>query len=138
MTAVRLPAITLAALFFVVSPLAAQQADSGTVQLTVEESMGMLDGFLVQSAGRSTTTDATGRARLILPTGRQVISITRIGFKPSQVTVVVVRDSVVAVQVTATMNDMVMELEDVKVSATRTERLAGETPSTRWRWTKKR
>src|SRR5688572_30467999 len=120
-------AITLAAYLGCASRLAAQ-ADSGRVQVTVEESMGMLAGFRVQAAGKSATTDATGLARLTLPAGSQVITITRMGFKSSRVTVTVVPDSVVAVKVTASMNDTAMEMEPVKVSATRTERLAGETP----------
>lgn len=113
--------------------LAAQQADSGRVQVTIEESMGMLGGFLVQAAGRSAETDARGVARLVLPAGRQVIAVTRQGFKPSRVTVTIVRDSLVSVTVMATMgdatmSDMAMPMAPVKVSAARTERLAGETP----------
>ncbi len=110
----------------------AAQPDSGVVHVTVAESMGMLAGFRVQSVGKSALTDANGRARLTLPAGQRVIDITRVGFKAAQVTVTVVRDSVVSVVVTAVMtdamSDMAMELADVKVSATRTERLAGETP----------
>ncbi len=88
----------------------------------------MLAGFRVQSAGKSATTNDEGIARLTLPVGSQVITVTRIGFTSSRVTVMVVRDSVVAVRVTASMNDAAMEMAEVKVSATRTERLAGETP----------
>lgn len=118
----------LAAALWIAPSLAAQQADSGSVQITVEESMGMLAGFTAQSAGRSAVTDAKGVARLTLPVGGQVIVLTRVGFKSSRVNVVVVRDSVIAIKVTATMTEAAMEMEDVKVSATRTERLAGETP----------
>jgi len=124
----RFATIAAAAQLFVASPLAAQQADSGRVQVTVEESMGMLAGFRVQSSGKSATTDAAGVARLRLPVGNRVIAVTRVGFKPSSVTVMVIRDSTVAVKVAATMADMAMELADVKISATRTEQLAGETP----------
>ncbi|MEO7823062.1 MAG: TonB-dependent receptor [Gemmatimonadaceae bacterium] len=98
------------------------------VSITVEESMGMLEGFLVQSAGRSTSTNAAGQARLTLPIGSQVIAVARLGFKPAQVSVVVVRDSVVSVRVPVSMSEMAHELSDVKVTSARTGRLAGETP----------
>ncbi len=124
----RIVAILLAVPLIRGSHVGAQPADSGVVQLTVDEPMGMRAGFLVQSAGKRTTTDAAGRARLTLPTGRQLLAVTRVGFTPAQVRVVVVRDSVVDAKITVSMLEMAMELENVKISATRTERLAGETP----------
>ena len=124
----RIISTFLLAISFIAPALHAQQPDSGVVQITVEESMGMLDGFRVQSAGKSAITDVTGRAQLTLPVGPQTISILRIGFKTIQVKAIVIRDSVVAVRVAAVMNAMSMELDPVKISATRTERLAGETP----------
>lgn len=132
MNAARALVRPLAAFLALSSSLRAQQADSGRVRVAVEESMGMLSGFLVQSAGRSAVTDATGLATLTLPVGAQVINVTRNGFKPSRVTVVVARDSLVTVKVIVSMNgaanETPMEMAEVKVSATRTERLAGETP----------
>jgi outer membrane receptor for ferrienterochelin and colicins len=124
----RLAGITLAAHALLGSPARAQQADSGRVEIMVEESMGMLAGFRVQSSGRSTTTDAAGRARLTLPVGSRVISVTRVGFKPSTVTVVVLQNSLVSVKVTAEMQ-MAMEMAEAKIMATRIEKLAGETPT---------
>jgi outer membrane receptor for ferrienterochelin and colicins len=117
--------------------LPAQQSDSGRVHVIVQESMGMLAGFLVQSAGRRAVSDSTGVARLVLPVGRQLITVTRTGFAPARVPALVVRDSLVTVTVTATMGtasgeamgDMGMRMAEVRVSATRTERLAGETPN---------
>ena len=108
-------------------PLAAQEVRTGIIQITVEESMGMVSGLTIRSAGRSAVTDAQGHARLVLPSGRQVLSITGIGFKPNRVTVNVVADSVVAVKVPVEMAGMVMD--EVKVSATRIERLSGDTPT---------
>jgi outer membrane receptor for ferrienterochelin and colicins len=122
----RLLAVILAPLISV--PASAQRPDSGAVQITVEESMGMLAGFRVQAAGKTTGTDVTGKARLVLPVGRQTISVTRVGFKPAEVSVVVVRDSVVTARVAMAMGEMAMEMAAVKISATRTEKLAGETP----------
>jgi hypothetical protein len=46
----------------IANPLVAQQPATGTVQITIEESMGMVDGFLIHSPGRRATTDADGRA----------------------------------------------------------------------------
>ena len=86
----------------------------------------MVSGLLVRSAGRSTRTDQQGNARLTLPVGRQVLSITQVGYKPTQVTVMVVADSVVTAKVTVEM--MGMQMEAIRISATRTERLTEETP----------
>lgn len=118
----------LSAVLLLTPRLEAQQPDSGVVQIIVQESMGMLDGFRVQSGGKIASTDVTGRARLTLPVGRQSITVMRIGFKTIQVSTVIVRDSVISLPVAVSMNEMSMELEPVKISATRTERLAGETP----------
>jgi outer membrane receptor for ferrienterochelin and colicins len=113
---------------FVVAPLNAQQPDSGTVDVTVRESMGMIDGFLVRSENRSATTDASGRARLVLPAGRRTLVVTRIGFVPKRVNMIVIADSTVSVTVDVAMEDKMSEMEEVTVTATRTERLAGQTP----------
>ena len=80
-------------LVMVAAPAVAQRPDSGTVRVTVEESMGMSGGFRVQSAGKTAVTDQEGVARLILPSGRHDIAITRVGFNPASVTVTV-RDAV--------------------------------------------
>ena len=108
------------------APVSAQQAGTGVVRVTIEEPMGMVDGFLIRAAGQRVSTDAQGNARLALPAGRQVLSITRIGFTPTDTAVTVIADSVVTVTVRVEMSGMVMD--EVRVSATRTERLAGETP----------
>ena len=110
------------------TPLAGQQADSGIVDVLVRESMGMVEGFLIRSENRSATTDAGGRARLVLPAGRRSLLLTRIGFVPKRVSVMVIADSTVAVIIEVAMEDMMAEMEEVTISATRTERLAGQTP----------
>jgi outer membrane receptor for ferrienterochelin and colicins len=109
-----------------VTALGAQRPDSGTVSITVRESMGMVDGFLIRSDGRSTSTDASGRARLVLPVGQRTLAVTRIGFAPKRVTVLVIADSTIAVTIDVEMHGMTME--EVAVTATRIERLAGESP----------
>ncbi len=109
-------------------PLQAQQSDSGQVAITVAEPMGPVEGVLIRAAGRTAVTDPRGNAQLTLPVGHQVLSLARIGYHSRRVTVLVVRDSVVSVSVAFTMEDMPMELEEVRVSATRIERLAGDAP----------
>lgn len=123
-----LVALLLSLWTHIAPPLHAQQPDSGRVRVTVQESMGMLAGFSVQAGSTSGVSDSTGTVILTLPIGKQTINVTRIGFKSAQASVVVVRDSVIAVTIVAAMNDMAMEMDAVKVSATRIERLAGETP----------
>ncbi len=125
--ATRLSAVVLL-LVFVIVPLEAQQPDSGTVDVTVREAMGMVDGFLIRSESRSATTDASGRARLVLPAGRRSLLLTRIGFVPKRVTVMVIADSSVSVTVDVAMEDRMASMERVTVVATRTERLAENTP----------
>ncbi len=115
------------ALCFFAVPAAAQQSRTGIVQVTLEESMGMVSGLTVRSAGKSATTDEKGSARLSLPAGSQVLVVTGIGYKPARVAVVVVADSVVTVKVPVEMSGMTME--EVKVSATRIEKLAGDSPT---------
>jgi outer membrane receptor for ferrienterochelin and colicins len=112
----------------VAAPLEAQQPDSGAVLVTVREAMGMVDGFLVRSDARSAMTDANGRARLVLPAGRRSLAVTRIGFVPKRMVVLVVADSTVPVTIDVAMEDKMAEMDEVTVSATRTERLAGQTP----------
>src|SRR5215467_1080262 len=108
-------------------PVAAQGAKTGVVQVNVQESMGMVGGLLVRSGGLTARTDSTGKARLTLSSGRQVIAVTGIGYKPARVMVIVVADSTVSVTVPIEMGEMVMD--KVKVTATRIERLASETPT---------
>jgi outer membrane receptor protein involved in Fe transport len=120
-------AISLLTHLLLAATVVGQQPTTGIVQITVHESMGMVAGLRVRAAGRSTMTDSAGNARLTLPAGPQTLSITALGYKPTNADVMVVADSVVAVDVTVEMAGMVME--EVRVSATRTERLAGETPT---------
>jgi iron complex outermembrane receptor protein len=117
-------ALTLATI--IALPLAAQQP-TGIVQVTIAESMGMVSGLTVRSAGQVARTDAEGKARLRLPIGPQVVSVTGIGYKPARASVVIYADSVVTLTIPVEMGEMMMA--EVKVSATRIERLAGETPT---------
>ena len=114
-------------LALLLTPTATQQADSGVVQVIVAEPMGPVEGVLIRAAGRSAQTDAAGHARITLPAGRQALSFARVGYHPRQVAVVVVRDSVVSLTVELEM-EMAEELEEIKVSTTRIERLAGDAP----------
>ena len=113
---------------FILAPLDAQQPDSGTVNLVVQEPMGPVEGALIRSENKSATTDANGRARLVLPAGRRSLLVARIGYLPKRVIVTVIRDSTISLTIDVAMGDMAAMMEDVMVSATRLERLAGETP----------
>src|SRR5262245_61542535 len=124
MARLRVAALTIA--FFLSRPLLAQQSSTGVVEITIQESMGMVGGLLVRSSGQTARTDAQGVARLTLPVGRRVLSITQLGYKPIEVTLMVIADSVVKSKVTVEM--MEMKMDPVRVSATRTERLTEETP----------
>src|SRR5688572_12776181 len=121
-------AVLLMLVAFVV-PLGAQPTGSGTVEVTVREAMGMVDGILVRSDSLSARTDASGRVRLVLPAGRHTLVATRVGFVPKRVDVMVFADSTVSVTIDVAMEDKVMaEMEPVTITATRTERLAEDTP----------
>ena len=89
----------------------------------------MLDGFLVRAEGRRATTDANGRAQLVLPSGQRTLAVTRIGFTPKRIPVTVIADSTVTVVVEVAMEDKMHAMEAVVVSATRTERLVEQTPN---------
>ena len=88
----------------------------------------MVEGFLVRSETRSAMTDSSGRARLVLPAGQRSLVLTRIGFVPKRVTVMVIAGTTVSVMIDVAMEDMVETMEEVIVTATRTERLAGQSP----------
>jgi outer membrane receptor for ferrienterochelin and colicins len=116
-------------LVFVAAPIGAQLPDSGTVNVTVREAMGMVDGILIRSDSLSARTDASGQARLVLPAGPRTLVVTRLGFVPKRVDVMVLADSVISVTIDVAMEDrMAMEMEPVTITSTRTERLAEDTP----------
>jgi outer membrane receptor for ferrienterochelin and colicins len=130
-------ALVLRLLVFVVlvgsSSLVAQVPVTGTLILTIEEEMGPVDGALIRvlplnSGHPSVTADAEGRARLVLPAGRQTLLIARIGYVAKRVPVVVSAGGEITVTVTMQMEMEMPEMEALTVSAARTERLAGETP----------
>jgi outer membrane receptor for ferrienterochelin and colicins len=123
----RLP-VMLLSLALVARPVEAQGSASGTVNVTVREGMGMVNGFLVRSGDRSAVTDADGHAQLILPAGPRSLVVTRIGFAPRRVAIVVIPDSAISVVVDIAMEDRMATMEAITVTATRTERLVEKTP----------
>src|SRR5687767_8015951 len=124
----RVLSIALLFMSVLTVPAGAQQPDSGAVIVTIREAMGMVDGFLVRSEGRTAITDASGQARLTLPAGQRSLLLTRIGFMPKRASVMVIADSTVSVTIDVAMEDMMATMEEVVITATRTERLAGDSP----------
>src|SRR5690242_8297686 len=98
--------------FLACGSLSAQQRDSGVVRFVVAESMGPVTGAIVRAAGRSTRTNAEGVASLTLPVGHHTVSITRIGYTPTSLAVVIVADSVLRMNVEMAM--AMAEMEEVK------------------------
>ncbi|MGH7470210.1 MAG: TonB-dependent receptor [Longimicrobiales bacterium] len=123
---IRIPIVLLFIVLFGIAPLSAQRPDSGTINVTVRESMGMVAGFLIRSENRSATSDTAGRARLVLPAGPRTLLVTRTGFVTKRVTVTVIADSTISLTIDVEME--VMEMEQLVVTATRIERLAGNVP----------
>jgi iron complex outermembrane receptor protein len=122
--AVILPLLTM----FGSTPLHAQQPDSGTVNILVQEPMGPVGGALIRADNRTATTDADGRARMVLPAGRRTLLVTRAGYIAKRAQVTVIPDSTINLTIDVAMEgEMVMEVEAITVTA-RTERLAGNTP----------
>jgi len=120
-------------LLAVAPPLAAQLPATGTIRLTVEESMGPVGDALVRvvsltPAPPPVSTNGEGQARLVLPAGDRTLLIARIGYTPRRVTVAVPAGGEVVVSVMLEMETKMTEVEEITVSAARTERLAGETP----------
>src|SRR5688500_16121725 len=93
--AVVLPLIAL----FGMVPLNAQQPDSGTINIVVQEPMGLVQGALIRADNRSATTDASGRARLVLRAGQLTLNVTRAGYVPKRVTVTVLADSSISLTI---------------------------------------
>src|SRR5688572_888599 len=112
-------------LLVIIATLRAQQADSGTILVTVQERMGRVAGVLVRSDNRTATTDANGQARLMLDAGTRTLIVTREGYVTKQIVVTVLANQTTNVTVDVAMEDvMVMDVEGLTVTATRTERLA--------------
>jgi outer membrane receptor protein involved in Fe transport len=119
----------LVGLLFLTGSLQGQRPQTGVIAIAVTDSMGPVEGVLIRAAGRSTVTDPGGNARLTLPTGRHVLTLARIGYHPRRVTVLAVSDSVVPVRVEFQIDERPVELEEVRVTTTRIERLAGDAPN---------
>lgn len=124
--------ILLIVTLVVATRLHAQQPPSGTLNITVQESMGPVAGALIRSDSRSVRTDANGRARMVLPAGQRTLVVTRAGYLTKSVTANVIADTTISIIINVEMEGdemvMEMEMEELVVTATRIERLAGNTP----------
>jgi outer membrane receptor protein involved in Fe transport len=129
----RIAAILMLLAFAGIVPAHAQQPDSGNIAITVQEPMGPVAGALVRADDRSATTNASGRATLVLRAGPRTLLVTRAGYVTKRVAIDVIADSTISITIDVDMEDemedtMVMEMEGLTVTATRIERLAGNTP----------
>jgi outer membrane receptor for ferrienterochelin and colicins len=131
MTTIARIAAALQLLFVLGFPLSAQQPDSSIIEITVQEPMGPVPGALVRSGTTSTTTDSDGRARLTLRAGAHTLRITREGYVPKSVKVTLIANRTTSLTIDVEMteggHDM-HEMEELVVTATRTECLAGDSP----------
>ena len=129
LNASRIAGITVLAVVFGNSPLDAQQRDSATLDLTVRESMGPVAGAIVRADNITATTDSVGRARLVLPAGQRTLIVTHAAYVTRQVTVTLIANTTPSLIIDVEMvGEMVMRAEGITVTATRIERLAGNTP----------
>lgn len=100
-----------------------------TVTLTVrtlDAGAAVVEGARVEAGGVGEITDATGLARLTLPSGSHRVVITRIGFAPAdfEVAMVAGRDTTITVELAVEA----MHGEEIVVTSTRTERRIEEEP----------
>ncbi|HEY0304182.1 MAG TPA: TonB-dependent receptor, partial [Longimicrobiales bacterium] len=125
----RVAVVLLLIALFIAVPVQAQEADSGIVKITVQEPMGPVAGAVVRSDSRSATTDANGRTSMVLPAGPRALTVTRSGYVSKRVTVTVIANDTISLTIDVDMEEpMLMEVEELVVTATRIERLAGNTP----------
>jgi hypothetical protein len=82
-----------------IAPLPGQGAVQGVVRDSASGEPVALVEVVVRTAGRTTSTDSTGRFRLPLPTGLHLIQFRRIGYATTDLTVTVATSDTVQVEV---------------------------------------
>ncbi|MHB1330147.1 MAG: TonB-dependent receptor plug domain-containing protein, partial [Gemmatimonadales bacterium] len=109
------------------APLAAQTVDSlATVRIGVEHDSRPVEAALVRSGRQIRQTDHAGQVALRLAAGHHTIVVSRIGYRPdsASITLRAGQDTAFVIQLEA----LQAELEEIVVSATRSERRVEDTP----------
>jgi outer membrane receptor for ferrienterochelin and colicins len=125
--AIALAILAASTLTLLLPNASAAQQPPGTVVVHVTSDSTPVADATVQSGTRRATTDSVGIASLDLPAGHQQLAITKIGFAPVTVQVIVVSGRRTAVNVA--LREAVTELSAVVVSATRDERRIADEPT---------
>src|SRR5262245_26783081 len=121
---VRLRVLRAAAVAF---GLWTTMAEATPLRVTVRvraEDQRPVEGAAVKSGSARAATDAAGAALLLLPFGPQTITITRLGFLPDTLQVVVQADT----SLEAVLHEGVIELAPVTISSTRANRRIEDEP----------
>jgi len=120
--------VTLALVFSLAASARGQEspANLGLVRLRVVHDTSPVAFAVARSGAMSARTNANGEASFPLRAGARTIVVSRLGFRPESVTVVVAADRIDTVVVR--LRQEIAEAERIYVMATRTERRVDDTP----------
>lgn len=104
----------------------AAQEPTGTVLVRVRADSVPAGNAVIRSGRVGALTSAAGRASLVLPVGARIIWVTLIGFHPESLSVTVLPDTSLTFDIA--LHRPTEELEEIRVSATRTERRIDDEP----------
>ena len=105
---------------------AAAQESGGTVIVHVTGDGRPVVGAVVEAGAVRALSDKDGAASLALPLGPQSVSVSMIGFAPDSLRVIVRAG---CTEVSVTLKESVIEMSEVVVAATRSERRIAEDPT---------
>ena len=106
--------------------LVGAQGTSGTIRVTVLADSLPVEGARISVSDYTVRTDAGGRARLDLPAGTHLVTAARLGYLPDTATVTLAAGADIAITLNLARRET--ELEEIIVSAARTERRVEDTP----------
>lgn len=109
-----------------VPPCVAAQNLTGVVTVKVSGEGRPLPGATVSSGNARSLTDRSGVASLTLPVGEQTLSVTRLGFAPETLRVVVRAEHT---EVSVALREAAVALSTVIVASTRNERRVADEPT---------
>ena len=122
-------AIVLAMAAAALSPgvVSAQATGTLTGRVQTNDGAAVVSNAHIEAAGRTTTTDADGAFRLVLPVGTHVATISSAGHAPVTRDVTIVADRTTAISVTLEVS--AYALDELVVTTSREERRKAETPA---------